>query len=212
MIPESQVGGYDGVGEMPYYKPDPAAAKKLLAEAGYPDGIDLGNYIVVAANPLDVACAQILQQQWPEAGITVEITPMETAPLLDMWGRGVCRHCYPSRCLGPRMPMRSCRESCPATLRQGDGHRGPGTRQDDRRSARRSRSGQARRRQHADPATYRRKCVCHPDLPVSAALGNLVELRQGLRAACANIRSYVRTTWVEKWMASARRRTAGVAP
>ena len=38
MIPESQVGGYDGVGEMPYYKHDPAAAKKLLAEAGYPDG------------------------------------------------------------------------------------------------------------------------------------------------------------------------------
>ena len=27
MIPESQVGGYSGVGEMPYYKPDPAAAK-----------------------------------------------------------------------------------------------------------------------------------------------------------------------------------------
>jgi peptide/nickel transport system substrate-binding protein len=88
MIPESQVGGYDGDGEMPYYKHDPAAAKKLLAEAGYPDGIDLGNYIVVAANPLDVACAQILQQQWQQAGITVKITPMETAPLLNMWGTG----------------------------------------------------------------------------------------------------------------------------
>jgi peptide/nickel transport system substrate-binding protein len=88
MIPESQVGGYDGVGEMPYYKHDPAAAKKLLAEAGYPDGIDLGNYIVVAANPLDVACAQILQQQWQQAGITVKITPMETAPLLNMWSTG----------------------------------------------------------------------------------------------------------------------------
>jgi peptide/nickel transport system substrate-binding protein len=88
MIPESQVGGYDGVGEMPYYKHDPAAAKKLLAEAGYPDGIDLGNYIVVAANPLDVACAQILQQQWQAAGITVKLTPMETAPLLNLWSTG----------------------------------------------------------------------------------------------------------------------------
>jgi len=85
MIPESQIGGYDGVGELPYYKTDAAAAKQLLAEAGYPDGIDLGDYIVVAANPLDVSCAQILQQQWAEAGIKVALKPMETAPLIAMW-------------------------------------------------------------------------------------------------------------------------------
>ena len=88
LIPESHVGGYDGVGELPYYKYDVAGAKKLLAEAGYPDGIDLGDYIVVAANPLDVSCAQILQQQWAEAGIKVDIKPMETAPLIAMWLKG----------------------------------------------------------------------------------------------------------------------------
>ncbi len=88
MVPESHVGGYDGVGEMPYYKTDIAAAKKLLAEAGHPGGIDLGDYICVAANPLDVACAQILQQQWAEAGIKVAIKPMETAPLITMWVKG----------------------------------------------------------------------------------------------------------------------------
>lgn len=88
MIPESQVGGYDGVGEMPYYKHDPAAAKALLAEAGFPDGLDLGDYIVVAANPLDVSCAQILQQQWQAVGIKVRIVPMETAPLLNHWSAG----------------------------------------------------------------------------------------------------------------------------
>src|SRR6185312_14118645 len=71
-----------------YYKTDAAAAKKLLAEAGYPDGIDLGDYIVVAANPLDVSCAQILQQQWAQAGIKVAIKPMETAPLIAMWLKG----------------------------------------------------------------------------------------------------------------------------
>lgn len=88
MLPESQVGGYDGVSELPYYKYDPEAAKALLAEAGFPDGIDLGDYIVVAANPLDVACAQILQQQWATAGIKCTINPMETAPLLAMWNEG----------------------------------------------------------------------------------------------------------------------------
>lgn len=88
MIPESHVGGYDGVGEMPYYKTDVAAAKKLLAEAGHPNGLDLGDYICVAANPLDVACAQVLQQQWAEAGIKVAIKPMETAPLIGMWLKG----------------------------------------------------------------------------------------------------------------------------
>lgn len=88
MIPESQVGGYDGVGDMPYYKTDAAAAKKLLAEAGYTDGIDLGDYIVVAANPLDVSCAQILQQQWADAGIKIALKPMETAPLIAMWLKG----------------------------------------------------------------------------------------------------------------------------
>lgn len=88
MVPESQIGGYDGVAPMPYYKHDPAAAKKLLAEAGYPSGIDLGDYIVVAANALDVQCAQVLQQQWAAAGIKVAIKPMETAPLISQWLKG----------------------------------------------------------------------------------------------------------------------------
>lgn len=88
MIPETQVGGYDGVSELPYYKTDAAAARKLLAEAGHPNGIDLGDYIVVAANALDVQCAQILQQQWAAAGIKVTIKPMETAPLLARWANG----------------------------------------------------------------------------------------------------------------------------
>lgn len=88
MIPESQVGGYDGESELPYYQRDIEQAKKLLADAGHPDGIDLGEYIVVAANDLDVQCSQILQQQWAEAGITVALKPIETAPLLEMWSSG----------------------------------------------------------------------------------------------------------------------------
>ncbi len=42
----------------------------------------------MAANALDVACSQILQQQWAAAGITVQIKPMETAPLIQMYVEG----------------------------------------------------------------------------------------------------------------------------
>jgi peptide/nickel transport system substrate-binding protein len=43
---------------------------------------------VVAANALDVQCAQVLQQQWAAAGIKVNIKPMETAPLIGLWLKG----------------------------------------------------------------------------------------------------------------------------
>ena len=156
MIPESQVGGYDGVGEMPYYKHDPAAAKKLLAEAGYPDGIDLGNYIIVAANPLDVACAQILQQQWQAAGITVKLTPMETAPLLNMWATGAWPTLL-SVALSWTPDADAIFQYVKSDSKFGTamGVDGPGTRQNDRRSASRCRSSRPRRQEPADPAIYR---------------------------------------------------------
>ncbi len=53
-----------------------------------PTGSTSATTSCVAANPLDVACAQILQQQWAEAGIKVAIKPMETAPLIAMWLKG----------------------------------------------------------------------------------------------------------------------------
>jgi peptide/nickel transport system substrate-binding protein len=43
---------------------------------------------VIAANPLDVSCAQIIPQQWAETVIKVAIKPMETAPLIAMWLKG----------------------------------------------------------------------------------------------------------------------------
>ena len=43
---------------------------------------------MVAANPLDVQCAQVLQQQWAAAGIKVTLKPMETAPLIALWLKG----------------------------------------------------------------------------------------------------------------------------
>ncbi len=50
---------------------DPAAAAALLAEAGYPDGLDMTLHVPNSGNWPDLA--QALAAQWEEAGIRVEI-------------------------------------------------------------------------------------------------------------------------------------------
>ena len=59
----------------PLPKRDPAAAKKLLEEAGYKDGLTMDFYVADATGYADIA--QVLQAQWKEAGITVnlKVTP-----------------------------------------------------------------------------------------------------------------------------------------
>lgn len=74
--------------DLPYYTHDVEQAKSLLAEAGYPDGITIEEYKVVAANQLDVDAAQVLEQQWAEAGINVNIVPMEVSQILADWDSG----------------------------------------------------------------------------------------------------------------------------
>ena len=51
---------------------DVEAAKALLTEAGYPDGIDLVLHVPDSGGRPDLAA--VLQQQWAEAGINVEIS------------------------------------------------------------------------------------------------------------------------------------------
>ena len=50
---------------------DPAAAAALLAEAGYPDGLDMTLHLPNSRNFPDLA--QILAAQWEEAGIRVKV-------------------------------------------------------------------------------------------------------------------------------------------
>ena len=59
------------------YSYDPEKAAALLAEAGYPDGIEL-ELKVISREP-DNTCAQLVQAQLAEVGINIVINQMDTA-------------------------------------------------------------------------------------------------------------------------------------
>lgn len=87
-LPPSQLAGYIGDGsDLPYYQRDVEEARRLLQEAGY-DQLDVPEFKVVAANSLDVQCAQVMAEQWAEAGINVTINPMEVGAILDDFRSG----------------------------------------------------------------------------------------------------------------------------
>lgn len=87
-LPPSQLGGYTGDGsDLPYYTQDVEEAKRLLQEAGY-DSLDVPEFKIVAANQLDVQCAQVMAQQWAAANINVTINPMEVGAILEDWRNG----------------------------------------------------------------------------------------------------------------------------
>ncbi len=63
---------------------DVAKSKKLLAEAGYPDGID----VEIAARPQpdwELVAVQTMVEQWKEAGIRVKINVMPSTQYWDVW-------------------------------------------------------------------------------------------------------------------------------
>jgi oligopeptide transport system substrate-binding protein len=80
IIPPGMPGYQDGLGQELSF--DAAAAKKLLADAGYPNGQGLPNlafnFPATAANQRRV---QYLQAQWKQTlGIDIRLTPMEPKP------------------------------------------------------------------------------------------------------------------------------------
>lgn len=63
--------------DTPMPERDPAAARQLLTDAGYPDGLEMTLYVPNLADR--VALAQALAAQWEEAGIKITIEPQEEA-------------------------------------------------------------------------------------------------------------------------------------
>jgi len=72
--------------ELPWMERDPAKARQLLAEAGYPDGVD----IVINAKPdpaWELQAVQVMVEQWKEASIRAEINVMPSTQFWDVWDK-----------------------------------------------------------------------------------------------------------------------------
>jgi peptide/nickel transport system substrate-binding protein len=70
--------------KLPPMTRDIEAAKKLLAEAGHPDGIDIE--IACKADPSwESVAVQAMVEQWKEAGIRCKINVMPSAKYWDIW-------------------------------------------------------------------------------------------------------------------------------
>jgi ABC-type transport system substrate-binding protein len=82
IIPPGMLGRDTSLQPYPY---DPAKARKLLAEAGYPDGLDL-EYVTLSDDDSE-RLAQLLQAELATAGIRLKITLMSFATYVTAVGK-----------------------------------------------------------------------------------------------------------------------------
>ena len=79
--------GYSS-GNQGWLKYDPEAAKKLLAEAGYPDGFDMDLYLDTTAFDSIQNSIQVISQNLNDIGIRANIKSMDHSSYLDLRGSG----------------------------------------------------------------------------------------------------------------------------
>ena len=72
--------------DLPAFERDVEGARKLLAEAGYPDGLEVKIHISNDPSWL-LPAAQIMVEQWKEAGFKVAIEVMPGATYWDVWNK-----------------------------------------------------------------------------------------------------------------------------
>ena len=87
--PAYSILNYGGPGHQPDYKPfpyDPAAAKALLAEAGYPDGFEVRvDWTPGGAGDVNtVADAEWIQRDWARIGVKLNIELFEISTYMDI--------------------------------------------------------------------------------------------------------------------------------
>ncbi|MEM9754450.1 MAG: ABC transporter substrate-binding protein [Pseudomonadota bacterium] len=64
---------------------DVEGARALLAEAGYPDGIDIPEFFVKTQPTWELDVAQVMVEDWAEAGIRVQIQTLPASSFWDRW-------------------------------------------------------------------------------------------------------------------------------
>ncbi len=70
---------------LPVMQRDVTEAKRLLAAAGYPEGLDLGTIDCVAAPSWQFNAVQAMVEQWKDVGLRVEINLMPSADYWQIW-------------------------------------------------------------------------------------------------------------------------------
>ncbi len=79
-VPEGTVDAHISIEKLPkdiqlLYDYDPVKAKKMLADAGYPDGLSIEHWVTTVPAALDRAA--LLKAMWAKIGVEVEIKPHE---------------------------------------------------------------------------------------------------------------------------------------
>lgn len=74
-------------GDAPLYPVDPAKAKQLLADAGFPNGFEL-SLLTLAGNQDEVGIATSLQQMWGAIGVKLNIQQVDNATRTDQYRKG----------------------------------------------------------------------------------------------------------------------------